>query len=91
VLHQISYLYHIETKQIKGNKIMKRYYVRQMINGSANGPYAQFPAVDKAQSLIEGARHADALGIPRDQMKIAYIGKWSDSSVNPSEHVARRS
>jgi hypothetical protein len=27
VLHQIGYLYHIETKQTKGNKIMKTYNI----------------------------------------------------------------
>lgn len=70
---------------------MKRYYVRQIKDGKVTGPYAQFPANDKAQSLIQGYRHAKSLGIPDDEIVIAYIGKWKGAEVNPEEFTARAS
>lgn len=53
----------------------KRYEISKLHDGRYIGVNKQFPAADKADSLIQGARHAERLGW--SDYRVSYIGSWS--------------
>lgn len=63
---------------------MKRYCVDGHTN-AGELVTAQFPANNKDESILQGARHAQHLGL--EKFRVAYVGKWRGDE-HPNTYIA---